>query len=345
VPELTDEHIEDLFADLRTTEMSQVRPPGVAAARTTVRRRRTVTSVATGLAVIAIAGGIGAVSLRSSGPTEGIADSTVTHQEYSDALLDIRRGMAAAAVDVDPESQGIIVRETLRRDGYSFAHDALRGTYTLNVACVGDGTLTLAIAAGTVAADGVFNEDEADPLQTAAVPCTASGTAQQVVFTVPASGILSIRVTPDATAKGRSAFAYRADISAADRLTYQGIVQDAVRIPAGATVVSSMAGFIGDGGGSRDLGGGAATPGAYSATAACTGSGTVTVRIRLVPTKDLADFNAGTVVGQRTIVCGPTPDPSTLTFTTPAGRALSVELDPDADAAGRSAVAYKLARA
>jgi hypothetical protein len=170
VPELTDDHIEDLFADLRTAEMHRVRPPGVAAARTTVRRRRMTTAVAAAIAMVAVAGGIAAAGLsRTAGDQHDLPASALDEQIATATRL---------------VSDGVGSTYTLHTGSIganrSSSVDLAAVSYTMRIACVGTGSLTVAM-----------EQDNPDVENAPSifvgrhtVPCTANGHLTELPFTV-----------------------------------------------------------------------------------------------------------------------------------------------------------------
>jgi hypothetical protein len=342
VPELTDEHIEGLFADLRTDEIRQVRPPGTAAARSTVQRRRTVRSVAAGAAVLAVAGGVAAMGLTDRNPSTGIADTTVSRPVYSDALLTIRRDLAASAIGVEPDAQGILDRQLLR-GGFSSVYDVLGGSYALKLSCVGAGRIDLEVRTGDVGDDGVFDHEKAAVIVLSPVTCDGPGTMHTWTFPVSTS-FLAISVQPDGEAKDQSAFAYEATMSTSDQQRYRNLVATAAKAAAGPADGPSLAGFLNDGT-VQSVHDDTDPAGSHRISVACLGTGSVTVTASALRTGNGSgpDVDEETVIAERTVVCGsPAPATASLTFTTKGDRTLVTTLRADADAAGRAAAAYKM---
>jgi hypothetical protein len=326
--QLTDQHLEDLFADLRSSELRQIRPPGVAAARNAVRRRRTAQSFAAAAAVLAVAGGIAGVGIYRTAGTPGTVD---LGPELSDAELTFHAKTAADAIGWDPEKKGIAAQEVLS-GGYATATDALAGTYDLAMSCVGRGTVV--VVARAIAAD-VAGEatsiDEQTELQRTTVPCDLTPAARSISFTVPWTGFLTIDITPDDAATGRSGFAYRAELTTAEKLRIQTSLAESVKT-ANPSTVSSMSGFVSSGITDVD---GTASAGSYRITIACLGAGSIDV----VTTIDPKGVAKPTELGKRKVTCGASP--TTASFTMSAG-ALSVHLKPDQYALGNSFAAYQL---
>ena len=130
---MTDQ-LEYLFADLRADTMCEVRPPGAVAARRTLRRRRTNRTV--GAAAFLVVAGAGGVT------------ATMALSPRSEQVEPADRAAALAGVDPDaPDSvRGVA------RSGVVGTEVMVAGTYTLAVACVGRGwvSVTLRSANGQI---------------------------------------------------------------------------------------------------------------------------------------------------------------------------------------------------
>jgi hypothetical protein len=346
VPELTDEHIEDLFEGLRTDAIHQIRPPGVAAARTTVRRRRTLTSVTAGFAVLAVAGSI-AVGLHHSGGPATFTNQPDPGPKLNNAALNMRRDQAASAVN-GKLKETPFTGATAGDGIYTGVHDVLSGRYTLRVACAGTGLITAIVKTGVVNAAGIFDEARAQEVLRSAAPCTAAADVQVMTFAVPTTGIASVTLEPDGTAKGRSGFAYRAELSQDDR--------DVVQAAAIARVAEAMKAALGN---SKSVTGGSAfldsdtgvedvdpAPGSYMVHVGCTGtsSGTVAIEIRDVRGTDVDKPKAGTLLADFRVKCGPFAPIFETAFTMAGKGTLTMEMEPSQDAVGQVAVAYQLSR-
>ena len=120
---MTDQ-LEDLFADLRSETLTEIRPPGVTAARQTVRRRRTTTSVAAGAAVLAIAGGVGWLSLTASRPSPNMPDAPV--QQRSTESDDLPTASLAAVHERLPGTTAIGASSRLQYSGGSISRSVFR---------------------------------------------------------------------------------------------------------------------------------------------------------------------------------------------------------------------------
>ncbi|HET9517300.1 MAG TPA: hypothetical protein VFO77_06210, partial [Actinoplanes sp.] len=232
MPELTDDHIEELFADLRATELHQVRSPGVAAARSTVRRRRTVQSAAAAVAALAAMGGI-AAGLGTFGPQQsGIGTAAAPTASESAATgpqlgfenrernLQLARKVLGAAAGGEKGAGA-----TSRGNGIVF-DDVARGSHELLLACVGPGSVAATVSVGTVLQDkdGTLQADKwtsGPTVYRTPVPCTATVWADEhnatkelaaqvetLAFTSDRDGIMTIRFEMDASATDRAGIAW-----------------------------------------------------------------------------------------------------------------------------------------
>ncbi|HET9517214.1 MAG TPA: hypothetical protein VFO77_05775 [Actinoplanes sp.] len=231
MPELTDDHIEELFADLRATELYQVRPPGVAAARRTVRRRRAVQSVAAGVAVLAVTGGVaglGAIGTQQSGigtaaaPTTSESAATGPQLSFDnrERNLQLARKVLGAATGAEKGAGA-----ASRGNGIVF-DDVARGSHELLLACVGPGSVEATVSVGTVLQDkdGTLQADtwtSGPTVYRTTVPCTATVWADEhnatkelaaqvetLAFTAERDGITAIRFEMDASATDRAGIAW-----------------------------------------------------------------------------------------------------------------------------------------
>jgi hypothetical protein len=173
MPELTDEHIEDLFADLRAGEIAQVRPPGVAAARTTVRRRRVVTSVAAGVAALAVAG-----VAAHLGPPAPRSDALNSHRALAPEELELRTALARDVVTRHAPTNATLDSGVLTGGTRNMAVEVVAATYRLRVACLGTGHMSVTV---TPPAGDKASSASAD------VPCDGVGQVVALPFTVTAA--------------------------------------------------------------------------------------------------------------------------------------------------------------
>jgi hypothetical protein len=174
------DQLEYLFADLRAGTKCEVRPPGAIAARRALRRRRTNRTVgAAAFLVVAGAGGVTAtMALSPRGEQIEPADR------------------AAALAGVDPDAPGSV--RGVARSGVTGTEVMVAGTYTLAVACVGRGwvSVTLRSAKGQVAE--------------ARTHCTEGQQLNVVVrFDVSSDGPVTTEVRADDQAAGQAGFAYQ----------------------------------------------------------------------------------------------------------------------------------------
>ena len=176
---MTDQ-IEYLFADLRADSICEVRPPGAVAARRTLRRRRTNRTVgAAAFLVVAGAGGVTAtMALSPRGDQVEPADR------------------AAALAGIDPEAPNSILG--VARSGVVGADVMVAGTYTLAVACVGRGWVSVTLRSAT------------RQLTEARTVCSQGQHLNVIVrFTVPGDGPVTTELRADDQAIGQAGFAYQ----------------------------------------------------------------------------------------------------------------------------------------
>lgn len=175
---MTDQ-LDDLFRDLRAETLTTVRPPGTAAARSTLRRRRR-NRTAGAAACLAVAG-IGGVGTHLLGParTPDVGDRPVR---------------AAAAIGPRPDArfsgQGAVQTGVLAQGL------VLAGRYTLTLSCVGRGRVTLSIR--------INGGDLAE----ASVWCTAAGAVASRMFTLPDTLRATVEMQADPGAESRAGYAY-----------------------------------------------------------------------------------------------------------------------------------------
>jgi hypothetical protein len=175
------DQLEDLFADLRADTRCEVRPPGAVAARRTLRRRRTNRTVgAAAFLVVAGAGGVTATMALT--PREEPADR------------------AAALAGVDPDAPNSVLG--VARSGVAGTEVMVAGTYTLAVACVGRGWVSVTLRN----AKGYVSE--------ARTHCSEGQQLNVLVkFDVTSDGPVTTEVRADDQAAGRAGLAYQVKAS------------------------------------------------------------------------------------------------------------------------------------
>jgi hypothetical protein len=346
VPELTDEHIESLFADLRADEIRQVRPPGIAAARTTVRHRRTVQSVAAGVAVLAVVGGVSAVSLNVRGPSSGIAGSTTDAEPVQPgeaAKHTVDEKYPGEAVDAHSGPIPTVVRNAGR---------TLPGNYVLAVTCVGTGTMHVLVETATPDARGRLGR--ATSSSTSTVQCSggAGGAAQIWDEHLRSDGAYTVTLTASGGTPGLNGFAWKlldesADddrfrmpaYSEAERNALAGRAKKSVEAatPGGAVQLSAGLSL-----GMEDTLTSAEAPyGAQLIRIACVGDGRINVVVRNQSDAGPDDTSAGKELAIRNVACSDEPTVTAIPFSYTKGT-LAVVIDPNREALGRSGIAYSL---
>ena len=345
--QFTDEQIEDLFADLRADAMTYVRPPGVRAVRHTVRHRRTVRSVAAGAAVLAVAGGV-VVTGHTGSPTGRAASGRHAAGDALDrSTLESLSEQAATVVGLealDPDrpayqlsSRGPVAQHSIR------SHRVLGGTYTITMSCAGDDgndDLDVVLRSGRASAD-VDDHPELLPVlwQESLVCRPASTIVRTATFEVPADGMFAVEVQPDASAVGRVAFAYRADLRPADQRLFTDRTSEKVSGAALPEAVVFMSQFLDDAVARQQD---SVSPGAYQIRMSCAGTGTVHVSVRLYPDGNAADPLGGDRAVLAKLTCGSAPNLSTAEFVKVGTGAMVVRLEPDDTARGQAAVSLRV---
>ncbi|HWS33910.1 MAG TPA: hypothetical protein VN408_14355 [Actinoplanes sp.] len=206
---MTTDHLEVLFADLRSDTLPAVRPPGTAAVRQTVRRRRTgraMLSVAA--AVLLIAGGINlATGHRSAAPPVATTPSPVPSSEPTQAEV-ARQALhtgrnGTAAIDVAEPVQA----------GYRVEHGKYQGRLMLRVACAGSGRFTLTV-------DAHDPTVEWRKIAQVKVECSGQPVPASTTFTMVASSpIHRMRLADAMTSNGKAGFAYQVTSATGEPLT------------------------------------------------------------------------------------------------------------------------------
>lgn len=202
---ITDEHTRALFTRLRAEELSRVAAPGTAQAHRTVRRRKTTTTVvAAGVAAVALAGGTLGYAQLTTSPA---ATSASTTQEDLSQLADqARRAVASGgdrAIGAAPGGfasgsgplSGVVQNVDEGEDGRGVAD----GRRTLSYACRGAGKATLIWSVGDQSRTVVMACEQPGPMTVFKIDGTIA---------VEGSGIMKVRVEPDAEAVDRAAYAY-----------------------------------------------------------------------------------------------------------------------------------------
>jgi hypothetical protein len=312
------DQLEDLFADLRTDTLTQVRPPGIEAAHRTVHRRRTTKAVggAAFFAVIA-AGGLGSHLL---GPLPfGPAG------DPDPATLAKRQGRAATEVGLGTGDS----RQTLRSmqgiaaAGVIATGLLVAGTYTLRLACTGPGRLTALFRVKD--APGVT----AQLVNSSTQDCAASKPAVRT-FTLAENAAIEAELRPDGDAADQAGYAFTLTLHGAD---LQRLSDDAAR----RLRPDPRKGLVEIGGpthkveiGERGIT--TLSAGSYRLRYACSGVGRVRVTVGVRGADRAAPSSSS-------VTCGSSGPATTFPFEIRPGDALVTALEPDDDAVGQSAYA------
>jgi hypothetical protein len=200
------------FAQLRFEVRHELVAPGPDAARRTLRRRRTRrVALCAAAAVVALAGFVGFSALPHS------RGATPANNADADAA---QRAQALRAIGwpANPGVPWVYSANVAGALSYSFgtvAESYPRGTYDVNLACVGGGRITV-----TWYAPGDGGTDS--------VPCDGDARSTSLQFQTP--GGLTMSVVPDAAANGHAAIAVEVTdpdaahaVQAAGQTSYQDI--------------------------------------------------------------------------------------------------------------------------
>jgi hypothetical protein len=313
------DQLEELFSTARASALAEVRPPGVAAARRTVRRRRTTTSVAAAVALVSIVSAVVAIN-RQQDDSLQLARPSAPVGDLSAWTADAKQ---AAGVNPAEGPSGVA---PLMGDTTYFLDTVGGGTFTVTVACAGEGTTTVLFDLGKTIGAAVDT------------PCGSPARVTRKTLTVPESvRYVQVDAIPDSAATGRAAVAVQMKLANDDRLRLEDQVRAALPGQAGTLSTASM--LNGDYG-VRD---GTIRPGRYRVSFNCLGVGTVTLAVALT-----ADENAepGPPVSKTALDCGPTPKSSSVTVVVPprGAKAIDLTLRPDDSATGRSCAGIRVER-
>jgi len=319
------DQLEKLFSDLRSEALTQVRPPGAQAARRTVRRRRSATSVAAALAVLAVVAGLTA-SLRVS--REQVLPPANPPVSGDTWLAWAGEAAKAVGTDLDAPVMGGALKE-----GPTSIVSAVGGLYQAKVACVGYGSITVTF----VAAAGGYPSESSRLV----VECGRPARTAATWFSVPGQeGKVLTSYVADTEASGRSAVAFRLKLAQIDRYRLQDAAHAAFK---GATPRNAVLGwgtFLDD---EASPGHDVVGPGRYRVSAACAGIGIGKV---LLTVSAIPDRGRATPVARTTLTCAMTPQVTQVIFTIPETPALALGtvLDPSLPARGQVATSVRIER-
>ena len=293
-----------------------MRPPGAAAARRTVRRRRTGMAVVAVIAAgLAIGLPLGSHSARPVEPAQSAAPPGTLNERGQQASLAVGvdnrtgRGQVLAIHDIADMTANLRVVD---------------GDYALRIVCIGPGAVELTV-----------NDQPMD------MRCALSPPPDPMELLVPpVGGYVQIRVSPDVVAAGQTAVAYQLELSDRDRGRLAERARAALPAPGGsATPVTAgfLAGRVG-----LELRA-APTPADYRVDITCVGVGLLRLNVELVTDDD--QVITAPVAGHSS-TCTPTTRLESFTVTVPANQAaaLKVLISPDPDATGQAAAAVRLVR-
>jgi len=332
------DQLEDLFAGFRADAISQVRAPGVEAARRTVHRRRTSKAVG-GAAFVAVvaAGGIGSHLL---GPLPFTQPG-----EPDPATLAKRQSRAASAVGLGAGDRAQTPRsmQGIAAAGVIATGLLVAGTYTLRLACAGPGRLAVlfrireTLLPETAAPDrGVTGlPDGTDRVARSSTQDCATREAAVRTFTLPGDAPVEAELRPDDDAVARAGYAFTLTLHDADRERLTQQVRG--RMQPDSTTLYETSGPVRKNTIDVHGAGGMLNPGRYRLRYLCGGVGRVRVAVGV--------HHADTVVtSTQTVTCGPSAPAATFPFEIRPGDSFSASTEPDADALGQSAHAELLER-
>lgn len=317
---MTDQ-FEELFAAARSAALAQVRPPGAVTARQTVRRRRIG---ATMTAAVVLVSAVTAVAIIEGRGPDDVTQPARPPAPAGDLSAWTNNATLAAGVD---HSAG--PAEVLTSTG---AHEIRAteptiggGTYSIAVACAGEGAMTLFFDLGPALTTTVV------------VPCAWPTRAMHTSITVPPSGNqVQVRAVPDTAAAGWSAVAYQMTLSSQDR---ERLAMAAVAaLPGDPGAATTTARFLTGQYGFQHA---PVSPGRNRAWFNCIGAGTVRLTVDLVTT---GTPKRTIPAGHAELTCTPTATTGSVTFTVPATgiEAVDAALIPDQVAVGRTTAAIRI---
>ncbi|MFI7598367.1 hypothetical protein [Actinoplanes sp. NPDC049681] len=325
------DQFESLFAGLRTETLPQVRPPGIAAAHRTVRRRRTTRSVATATAVIAVAGTFAAAGL----PDRGDRDDSAERIDRLVVAAQRAVGQQTARQNGLPAEGPVAARTSQQFAGLT------AGSYTLVLACGGVGVLTLAVRlAGDAAPTDLGGQ---------VVSCAARPKAASMQFRLPADGTVAVSLQGDDQAAGHAGYSLVVTRTGAADQSAPVDPESSWNAGRAAAVLSSGGRYQPERMTTERLtqtGQAVRQAGEYEVRMACAGPGAVDVRLQQVAVHDGRIGGTGSVVWDEQVECtdvDPRAADGSTTVVLPDNAALAVTVIPDQAARNRAGFAYVLA--
>ncbi len=349
MPDRTDELVRELFADLRADELPGVRPPGVQAARRTVRRRRTAVSAGvTCLTVVAIAGLALATARPAPGggeaaaeqPSRGsLAAADLQQLAYrADAAL-AERGRGGPPVNDDPHL--VMQRSTVLDSGTPApqSHRLQAGEYHADLRCAGTGRVGFTFRWSPERADRTVDRSRSVIVGTGQAMCYETPTAYSQPFTLAGTGRLEVVLSPDDEAVGHAGFAYQVIrfVEASDESAGNAIAaaHDLRAGRPGSEPVSmrTLHDHLGNNGGP--------SPRSTTMPVVCRGPGTIRVEVFPGQVDDRGRVTErGAPLADEEVACRSTPQIVTLTLGSPAKDSLVISVKPDGAARNRAGFAY-----
>ena len=299
---MTDQ-LEHLFADLRADTMTQVRPPGSLAARSTLRRRRTRRAVgAAAFLAVAGAGGVSANLPFSFGPQNDPAELA----EHAATVVGADPGAAHAFSGV--ATTGVVATGMM-----------VAGHYTLTLACSGRGWLTVTLRTGT------------QPVGGGRIECGSGDVRLETEFELVNNLPVTTELHADDDAWGQAGYAYQAALSQADKNRLADQATERLATGAQGFQFSSFLSGPFDQSVSQPL------AGRYRIAFTCVGVGQAAVRIQI--RRAGGETVTNDTLG---VACGPPPRIEQATYEVPADGWVDTTFEPDDVAREQSAVAVRL---
>ncbi|GAA2573878.1 hypothetical protein GCM10010435_56260 [Winogradskya consettensis] len=336
------DHIENLFAGLRADTLPQVLPPGTAAARRTVRRRRTIRLVSVATAALAVAGVVTVVGLpRMDDGEQPVAAS----QWVAKARAAVVERQAEDHGDVDVTVAGGQASDgTVAADGSAFFNDVNAGGYTVAVACGGPGVLTVGMTL-------THDSDDLIDLGGQVVTCGTDPKAAELQFRVQRTGKLTVSLSGDAQAAGSAGYALALYLNADSGEPATVSPQARYNVGRANSLLSAGPETQQDSltteGDSQSTIVETKKAGEYQLRVACAGGGSVQLIVGQLELKNGTFVQHEGFVFEDTVQCvdvDPTPYPGLIDLPMPKNSAVSVTIKPDEAARNTAGLAFTLQR-
>lgn len=318
MPEFTEqEPLAQAFFRLRFEAPNEIVPPGVAAARRTVARRRTLRVTAASVLATAVLVGVGYLGTAIAGdrrptasgsPSAGPSGRTLSPDELQQLGVTALRTFGVEPGRTRPGT----LFGPVGGSGFSYGLGTAEqpfpaGDYELRAACVGAGSVAVSWSA---------------PGSTGTVTARCGAGPVQASFRMAGPGSIDVRLAGDDSARGRAGIA----VIVTDPL----VVTAVNALPPSLYVLTSgsdLATSI-----RQDALGNSSRTGLHVLGLACAGQGNLTVT-----------FSVGAAAASKTVVCADPPGLTSLQVqASAAGLPLTVRIEPDSAALGAAGFAYQV---